>query len=133
MHGEPGSCQLCYDYNLRRHSLPSQDFARVQHFQLNNSIKWTPATRPCMHHQCQSAQSPSSHGQLPADISDVIPEKGLSAPHQMLKLFVLVIKLNFIVTLSSCYCTTSNSAGLNFIIAAVYLISKAQPLQISEL
>ena len=38
----------------------------------------------------------------------------------MLKLFVLVIKLNFIVTLSRCYCTSSDSPGLDFIIETVY-------------
>lgn len=38
----------------------------------------------------------------------------------MLKLFVLVIKLNFIVTLSRCYCTSSDSPRLDFIIETVY-------------
>lgn len=38
----------------------------------------------------------------------------------MLKLFVLVIKLNFIVTLSCCYCTSSDFPELDFIIETVY-------------
>lgn len=66
------------------------------------------------------AQSPGSHGQLPADISDAILREGVQCPSQMLKLFVLVIKLNFIVTLSRCYCTSSDCPRLDFIIEAVY-------------
>lgn len=38
----------------------------------------------------------------------------------MLKLFVLVIKLNFIVTLSGCYCTGSTSSGPDYIIPTIY-------------
>lgn len=66
------------------------------------------------------AQSACSHGQLPADISDAIPEQKVQRPSQMLKLFVLVIKLNFIVTLSGCYCTGSASHRPDFIIPTVY-------------
>lgn len=66
------------------------------------------------------AQSPSSHGQLPADISDAIPRRGVQRPRQMLKLSVLVLKLNFIVTLSRCYCTGSASRGMDFITEDAY-------------
>lgn len=38
----------------------------------------------------------------------------------MLKLSVLVLKLNFIVTLSCCYCTGSASRGMDFITEDAY-------------
>lgn len=72
------------------------------------------------------AQSASRHGQLPADISDAIPRREVQRPPlslppsvspslgQMLESSALVLKLNFIVTLSCCYCTGSASRGPHF-------------------
>lgn len=69
------------------------------------SIEQTPVTRGHMHHQPgRRARSPSRHAHLPADIcGTILTKKSFQRPSQTSESFLLVLKLNFSVTLSCCY------------------------------